>query len=377
VAGLSAAAVAAASAGAALLSLHAVVNWRLLRKPPAEPTPDPLRPSVSVLIPARDEAARLGPALEAVLQQEGVDLEVLVLDDGSTDDTPVVARGVADGDRRFRLLTGRPLPAGWLGKPHACAQLAEAATGEVLVFLDADVRLQPGALAAAVDMLQQGGVDLLSPYPRQVAGSPAERLVQPLLQWSWLTFLPLRAAERSTAPSLTAANGQLLLCRADAYRAAGGHGRVRGEVIEDVALARAFKDAGLVVAMGDGTHLATCRMYDGWEDLREGYAKSAWAAFGNRASAARALALLAWLYLVPPIAAVAGVALRRPRLATAGGAGYLAAVAGRALTAWRTGGRVADAPAHPASIALLCWLVAASWRRKAAGELSWRGRPIP
>ncbi|AXV08698.1 Glycosyl transferase, family 2 [Euzebya pacifica] len=368
--------VAAGGAAAAGLAAHSVLNWRLLRKTPTSPTPQDHRPSVSVLIPARDEADRLGPTLEAVLSQEGVDLEVLVLDDGSTDDTTVVARGVADGDRRFRLLHGRAVPDGWLGKPFACWQLAEAAKGEVLVFLDADVTLRPGALAACVDMLHQGEMDLLSPYPRQTAHGVAERLVQPLLQWSWLTFLPLRLAEQSASPSMTAGNGQLIVARADCYRASGGHQQVRAEVIEDVELARAFKRAGLRVGMADGTDLATCRMYHGWAELREGYSKSLWKAFGSRRGAAIAVSLLALLYLVPPLGLLAGLVLRRRRLAVLGAAGYLAAVGGRAHTAGRTGSPMADAVAHPASIGMLIWLVRESWRRKALGALSWKGRPV-
>ncbi len=368
--------VAVAATGATLRAAHSLLNWRLLRKTPAEPTEEEARPTVSVLIPARDEADRLGPTLESVLDQKGVELEVLVLDDASTDDTAVVARAVADGDRRFTLLDGRPLPAGWLGKPYACWQLAQAATGEVLVFLDADVILHEGALAACVDMLHQGDIHLLSPYPRQVAHGVAERLVQPLLQWSWLTFLPLRLAERVRAPSMSAANGQLLVVRADAYRAVGGHDHVRGEVIEDVELARVFKRAGMRVGMADGTDLATCRMYDGWAELREGYAKSLWKAFGSRRGGIAVIALLALLYLVPPIGLLAGVALRRRRMAVAGGLGYLAAVGGRAHVAARTGGRVPDALAHPVSVGMLAHLVRESWQRRRIGALSWKGRPV-
>ncbi len=366
----------AAATVAGALALHSVLNWRLLRKAPRTLTDPELRPSVSVLIPARDEADRLGPTLEAVLQQRGIRLEILVLDDVSTDDTAVLARSLADGDRRFRLLTGRPLPAGWLGKPHACWQLSQAATGEVLVFLDADVRLQPDALAVCVDMLQQGGMDLLSPYPRQEVHGVAERLVQPLLQWSWLTFLPLRLAERSTSESMTAANGQLIVCRADSYRAVGGHQQVRHDVIEDVGLARAFKQAGMLVGMADGTTIATCRMYDGWAELREGYSKSLWSAFGSRTGAAITMLVLILLYVLPPVAALVGLVLRRRGLVVAGASGYVAATAGRAFTSWRTGGIVADAPTHPLSILVLAWLTRESWRRRDLGVLSWKGRPV-
>ncbi|MHB8341089.1 MAG: glycosyltransferase family 2 protein, partial [Mycobacteriales bacterium] len=207
------------SFAAVAATAHTVVNLRLLRRPPAEAQ---VGEPVSVLLPVRDEVSRAGPCLAAVLASRGVaDLEVLVLDDGSSDATADLVRAVAGRDPRVHLITGRALPPGWLGKPHACAQLAAAARGEVLVFLDADVVLAPDGLARAVATLE--GLDLVCPYPRQRAESLAERLVQPLLQWSWLTFLPVRFAERSPRPSLAAANGQLLVVRAAAYAAAGGH----------------------------------------------------------------------------------------------------------------------------------------------------------
>lgn len=329
-----------------------------------------------MLIPARDEEACIGACLEAVLASRGVDVEVLVLDDGSSDATAEVVRQAASGDARVRLIAGAPPPRGWLGKPNACAQLAAAAAGSVLVFVDADVVVQPGGIAGATALLRSSGMDLVSPYPRQLADGAGPRLVQPLLQWSWLTFLPLRPAERLPVPSLTAANGQLLACDADAYRRAGGHTAVRSDVIEDVALARAFKRAGARVTLADGTHAATCRMYDSWPDLRDGYTKSLWAAFGAPGGAIAVLALLCWLYVLPPVAALVGLASGRHRLARAGLLGYAAGVAGRIVAAARTGGRVADAPAHPLSVLLLVALTVRSWRERRAGRLVWKGRPL-
>ncbi len=332
-----------ASLAAVALAAHTAVNARLLRRPPpatpahgrgtlpAQPARRVRPARVSVLVPARDEAHRIGPCVAALLASRGVDLELLVLDDGSTDGTAWVVRSVAAGDPRLRMLPGASLPPGWLGKPHACAQLAAAATGTVLVFVDADVVVAPDALARTVALLDAAGLALVSPYPRQLTGSLAERLVQPLLQWSWLTFLPLRLAETSPRASLAAANGRLLACHADAYRAAGGHTGVRQEVVEDVALARAFKRAGLRATVADGTDLATCRMYDGWSELRDGYTKSLWAAFGSPAGAASVVALLVALYVVPPLATVGALARRRPAARAAG--------AGLARRDDRAGGR--------------------------------------
>ena len=335
----------------AALSAHAAVNARLLRVP----VPGPVRSRVSVLLPLRDEAGRVGPCLRALLAQT-LPLELLVLDDGSTDGTPDVVRALG-----VEPLTGAPLRAGWLGKPHACQQLADAASGDVLVFVDADVVLAPDAVAATVALLERTGLALVSPYPRQDAPG-ATRLVQPLLQWSWLTFLPLRLAERSPRPSLSAANGQLLAVTRTAYDRAGGHAAVRAEVVEDVALLRAVKRTGGRGGVVDGTALATTRMYDGWRELAEGYTKSL------HTVPLGVSALLALLYVVPPLAALRG--------SRAGAAATLAAVAGRVVTARRTGGRQLDALTHPVGVALLLSLTVRSHLRHRRGTLTWKGRAL-
>lgn len=349
-------------AGAALAvagAVHAAVNARRLRRPVPGARPA-ASVSVSVLVPARDEAARIGDCVRSI----GAVRELLVLDDGSTDGTADVARAAG-----ARVLTGAPLPPGWLGKPWACAQLAAAATGDVLVLVDADVRLAPGAVTVAVALLEDAGLDVVCPFPRQLAEGLAERLVQPLLQWSWLTTLPLRLAERSPRPSLTAACGQFVAIRRVALDRAGGFAAVRGAVLDDLALVRAVKAAGGRGGVVDGTDLASCRMYAGWGGLRAGYGKSLWAAFGSAPRAAGVLALLGLAYVLPPLAALRG--------SRAGAAGYAAAVASRVIAARRTGGRAwPDALAHPASIALAGYLTGASFRDRHRGTLHWKGRPV-
>jgi hypothetical protein len=358
----------AASTGALLATAHTAYNLTRLRRPPLDPPP--VDEPVSVLLPLRDEAHRVEPCLRALLAQRSVrDLEVLVLDDCSTDGTADVVRRVVAGDPRARLLAGSRPPQGWLGKPHACHQLSDAARGSVLVFVDADVLLEPHAVAATVALLRWSGLDLVSPYPRQLAVTPAERLVQPLLQWSWLTTLPLGLAERSGRESLSAANGQLLAVDTAAYRRARGHAAVRHEVLDDLALLRALKRSGGRGVVVDGTRLATCRMYDGWAQLRDGYAKSLWSAFGSPAGAAVVVGALGAIYGWPAAAALRG--------SKAGLVGYAAGVAGRVIVARRTGGRaLPDALAHPVSILMLGWLTAHSWRAKRAGRLRWKGRPV-
>ncbi len=349
-----------ASLGAGVLAVHAAVNAGLLRRPTASSTTT----SVSVLLPLRNEASRVTACLRALLGQQGVDLEILVLDDASSDGTAELVRSLAGDDPRVRLLTGRPLPPGWLGKPHACQQLADAAapTSEVLVFVDADVVLAPCAVAATVALLEDTRLDLLSPYPRQEAPGWTA-LVQPLLQWSWLTFLPLRVAEVSPRPSLSAANGQLLAVRRTSYDRAGGHAAVRDAVVEDVELLRALKLVGGRGGVCDGATLATTRMYDGWDELVAGYTKSLWTL------PAPTLAVLAFLYLLPPITALRG--------SRVGALGYAAGVAGRVVSARRTGSRALPAAlAHPLSVTAFCWLAGRSRLARRRGTLTWKGRAL-
>jgi hypothetical protein len=357
-------------AGAALAvtaTAHTALNATRLRRPTARPRP--VAAAVSVLIPARDEAERIVDCLAAVRAQRGVDrLEVIVLDDGSSDVTAQLASSVPG----VRVVTGAALPPGWLGKPHACQQLADlaAADSEILIFLDADVRLAAHAVAASVQLLLGAELDFASPYPRQLAVSGAERLIQPLLQWSWLTLLPLRASEHHPRESLAVANGQFLLVRRDVYVANGGHAAVRGAVLDDIALARSLRRGGARGGMVDGSSLASCRMYAGWAEVREGYGKSLWTAFGSPAGATGVIAALAVAYVLPAAAALAGSRI--------GMIGYGAGVLGRAITARATGGRAWPDPlSQPASIGVLAYLTARSLHRSRRGELRWRGRTIP
>jgi hypothetical protein len=358
----------AARVVAGALAAHSLLNARLLRRPPT-PEPDLLAGErISVLLPLRDEAARVQPCLDALASQRelgAAQVEFLALDDDSVDRTASIVEQFCAGEPRLRLIRGTGmLPPDFLGKPWACARLAAAADPEatVFVFVDADVVLAPDAIARTVSLLRTAGLGFVSPYPRQVAITVSERLVQPLLQWSWLTLAPLRWAERSRRPSLAMANGQLLAVDATQYARSGGHSSpsVRGAVLEDLAVARALRAAGARGGMADGTDVATCHMYESWPELRDGYSKSLWAAAGGRLTGSLGqLALLSWLYLRPdPVC-------------------YAAGVLSRLVCARRTGGRsFPDALAHPASVATLVALTLRSWHGRLTGQLQWKGRPV-
>lgn len=376
---------AAVALGGAVMTLRNL-RWMQRRRVEAEHwTPGPGEPAttVSVLLPARDEESRVAACAAALSVLEGLDAptaagtritEVLVLDDNSSDGTADVVRAALGERDEFGLLhDGQEPPAGWLGKPWACQRLAEHAHGDVLVFVDADVVLEPHAVDAAVRMLNCHRIAATCPYPRQIAVGTLGRLIQPLLQWSWLSTVDLASAESSTRRSTATGNGQFLAVRSEAYWAAGGHASVRGDVLEDLALIRELRSLGASAGVSDGTDLATCTMYDSSQALVDGYTKSLWSAFGSTPGAIGAVALLKVAYLVPPIAAVLGHGWVR----AAGIAGTLGALASRSAAAVGTEQRLLpDVLAHPASIAAFAWLTGASIVRHRSGTNAWKGRPV-
>jgi hypothetical protein len=369
-----------AGAGIALLGAAiALYNWTTMRRLP-DTAATAIEP-ITVCVPARNEATRL-PALIADLRaQVGVPrLRVLILDDASTDNTAAAATAAIAGDERCTVIRSDTEPdPGWTGKAAACARLAALADTQTLVFLDADIRLAPNAVAAAVAQSHRQGVALLSPWPRQRAGSAAEAVVQPLLCWAWASTLPISMANRSTRPSTAVACGQFLVFDAEAYRAIGGHGAVAASATEDLDIARALRRSGFRTALVAAGRLADTRMYSGAAELDAGYTRWLWSAYGGSAVGGAAVGAVAALgYWVPPLAAIVG----RGAVRRAGLVGYCAAVAGRMLArSIESGGTVAGADvlaalAHPVSIGAYHRLRVRSRRAHRRGELRWKGRAL-
>lgn len=257
-------------------ALMFVRNLRFYQPPPlVGPRCDGWRPAVSVLIPARDEAASIRAAVTSVLASEAVQLELLVLDDHSSDATAAIVQDLAARDTRLRLYRAPPLPPGWCGKQHACSVLASLATHPLMVFVDADVRLAPDGIARLVAFLEAGPAALVSGVPRQEMGTWAERLVIPLIHFLLLGFLPLRHMRVSRHPAFGAGCGQLIMVRRDAYDTVGGHEVIRTSRHDGLMLPRAFRRAGYRTDLCDATPVATCRMYQNFRELWQGLAKNA------------------------------------------------------------------------------------------------------
>jgi chlorobactene glucosyltransferase len=234
-------------------------------------------PSLTVVVPARNESANIAACLRSLLEQQysSRPLQIVVVDDDSQDDTPAIVAGLAAGDPRLRLLAAPPLPRGWKGKVHACWYAMEAARPDTewLCFLDADVRAHPLALASAVEAAQARGLDLLSLAPRQELGSFAERVIIPCGLYV-LGFS--QDSERIQSPESEEAlcTGQFMLMRRAAYERVGGFAVVREALCEDLELARLFKRNRLKVHLADGAAVLTTRMYTGWGTLWPGFAKN-------------------------------------------------------------------------------------------------------
>ncbi len=361
-----------------LLAVNLAVLPRLRRFVPLTPTSAPL---VSILVPARDEAANIAACVRGLLAQDYSAFELIVLDDGSSDGTGAILAELAAADPRLRVLIGGPLLPGWLGKPNACRQLAEAAGGDLLLITDADVRHAPALLGQAVAAQQALGVGLLSIFPRQITRTWGERLIVPLMQhFAVYGLLPLPAMQRLRTPAFAAANGQFLLFSRAAYLACGGHSTVGGLVLEDVALARAVKRAGYPIALADGGDAITCRMYQGWAEVWAGFSKNLFAFF-NRSLPFLAVAILVALVLwVVPVGGMMGAALGigsfTPLVAWLCLAQYGTAVAARLLLIARFGGRPLDAFLHPIGVLLLLLIALNSARLARRGGVAWKGRSV-
>lgn len=361
--------------GLLLIAVTNALTFPRLR-PPAELLASP--PRVSVLIPARNEAANIARTVRALLAQTYPDLEVLVLDDHSDDGTGALAQAAANGDPRLRVAMGAPLPTGWAGKNWACHQLAKQATGEIFIFTDADVYWTPEAVAAVVAELQRTHAGLLTVWPTQITESWGERLVVPLIAFAVLAYLPITLAHRGPWPLAAAANGQCMAFRRTAYAKCGGHAAVRGEVVEDVLLAQQIKAVGLPLRMADGAGLLQTRMYQDWRNTLYGYAKNILAGHGKSVfllflSALFHLTLFVgpWLWLATGWLGMGSGWPHWPLLLILLGVGI------RALTAFATRQRLLDSVFMPISVLLMtCIAGQAVWWQWRYGGPRWKGRVI-
>jgi chlorobactene glucosyltransferase len=371
---------------AAGLCLHDLLREHMapLLRPGTGPA---VRPLISVLIPARDEAERIDACLEGLARQSYQNFELVVADDHSTDATAAIVRGYAAWLPSLELLPAAPLPAGWAGKCWACWQAARGARGEWLLFLDADVIPKPDLLAALIARAEGRSLDLLTLMPLQRLGSLAERVVMPAFFALLYSLYPLAQVSDPRSP-IAFANGQCLLIRRQVYAAIGGHQAVRASILEDTELGRCLKAAGYRLEAAAAPDLIEARMYAGWHSLAEGLGKNAVA--GYRSGGARSawvglrLALVAFL---PLYLLLAGALLLVARPSAPIGVvlflhGALLAAVGLACWGETARQRYRIAPwwgaLFPLGLAIYFWLAARALLRLRTGRgVTWKGRSYP
>ncbi|NNF57864.1 MAG: glycosyltransferase family 2 protein [Rhodothermaceae bacterium] len=291
---------------ALLLATHGVllaitaVNLVTLHRRGQDRTALGAYPTLSVLIPARNEEDNLRRLLPSLLTQDYPNVEVIVVDDASEDGTAAVLS--AHADPHLRVLSGEGPPSGWLGKPHACYQAAEAATGEAFLFLDADAELtDPGALRRLVERFAACGANaVLTGLPRYT-GTGGGLLLTSLVPFALLTALPLSLVPRMASPALSALNGQCWMIRAEAYRRYAPHQVVKAEVLEDVKIGRLLKRHGMHLHLRDLGGEVRVEMYRSFGEAWRGFRKNAYLLQGGSLLRFLPLHALFWmLYVVAP-----------------------------------------------------------------------------
>ena len=337
---------------------------------PAAPHPRRVPPGVSIVIPARNEEANIGDCLASLVTQPDVKAEIIVVDDHSSDRTAEIARSFEGA----KVVTAGELPSGWSGKCNAMTCGAAEANGKWLLFTDADTVHLPGSLARALSEAQQTGADLLSYSPAQDVEGFWEQAVMPVIFAELAdTYRPREVCDPSSPAA--AANGQYLLISRAAYDAVGGYATCAGTLLEDVALARRVKQSGGSIRFRFGGDMVRTRMYQGFDELREGWTKNLALLFPDaRQRAARRageFGLIVGAGLAAIVAAVRGE--KKTALAAAAIAGGVYAGFIRRIRKAHFG-KAAEAAAI-AGLPVFAYLLARSERRYRTGQpIRWKGR---
>lgn len=343
-----------------------------------EYAPRPSGPLLSVIIPARNEAVNIERCVRSILGAAYEPLEIIVVDDYSTDGTAGIAEWLAaapEARGRVRVLRGTELPDGWFGKQWALEQGYREAKGELLLFADADTRHEPELIPRAVSVMRTEHVDLVSVLPRQEMGTFWEKLVQPHVFFALQARVgDLRRVNRTRIPWNAIANGQFILTNRPAYDAVGTHAAVRDSVAEDMMLAQAYVRAGRDIFLVHANEFMTTRMYRSLREIVDGWSKNL--ALGAPMMAPpvavlrRALPYLMWVpvlaWVGPPIA---WLVWRWDWLLVAMAASVLIWVE----TYRREGAPIAYALLYPAGAAMVAYIMLRSaWR--GGRKVEWRGR---
>jgi chlorobactene glucosyltransferase len=337
-------------------------------------------PRISVLVPARNEEAKIGACVESLLGQNYPDFQVVVLNDNSTDRTGQILDALSRKDSRLRVVGGEPLPTGWLGKHWACHQLYQQAEGELLVFTDSDTVHAPDTLRNIAAALDRERADMISIIPRHELGSLAEKLVMPFFALAVFALVPLLSRFRPRKLTIRSASGKLLAFRRGSYDACGGYQGIRQSVLDDLELPQRIMACGMRYRVLDGTRNVTCRMYHSWKEVHEGLTKNVFAAHGYNVP----FFIAAWLWIIfvfwePPIVLAASVMPAFPQSASV----VLATAAVLAtLALWAVYYRRFRFPLHmvivyPVSTVMMAAIAFSSMVLTLSGNATWKDRRMP
>lgn len=364
-----------------IFTLFNVISWGRGKN---GATPDTMR--LSILIPARNEAANIEALVHSILRVDASQVElseIIVYDDLSTDQTSDAVLKLSQRDPRIKLISGQPLPTGWVGKTYACQQLLLAASSPYVLFLDADVRLKPRGLKKLLSFLPSDRpTPLLTAVPQQVTISVVEGLVIPLLHLTYLAWLPLNWANRRGDSRTVAACGQLIFSSKKTLLQLGGFAAVRGEIVDDVALARHAKKTGTEVLFVDGFEVASCRMYQNAQQLWCGFSKNLYLGLKTPLALGIALILYSAAFILPYLVAALSLlpGIDAPWVALPNDL-YLLAWAGvggnivlRLVLAHRYSHPLFSVVLHPLGVGILIAVALNSFRWVQSGRVVWAGR---
>lgn len=322
--------------------------------------------SFSLLIPCRNEEENIAELVASLAALDHPKSEVIFINDNSLDNTYELLLSHTQHHPRMSVINAGPLPQGWMGKPWALSQGANQAKNDFLVTVDADVRLSSDSISKMDEVLMRTHLDFLSPYPSQIALTLSERLVQPLLQWTWMTTVPLRIAMRSARPSLAVANGQFFFIRRSALTAAGGFEIIKSSVLDDIDLARALMRNGFRGGVCDGSSVASTRMYSSFREIRAGYGKSLSQGFGGVIGSLAIALVMILSGLLPFVFAILD--------STTATIALLLVIASRMVSAISSKSLLIDALLHPISTIIFIYLLIYSNFFKK--QITWKGRTV-
>ena len=272
-------------------------------------------PLISILIPARNEEENIKRCIISLTKQDYENIEILVLDDNSTDDTARIVLELSQKDPRIKLYSGEPLKKGWLGKSYACWQLSKYAKGDYLIFTDADTLHFPNSISSSVACLLRYNLDALSVFPKEITVTLHERMIVPFGKYMILSFVPLYLIRKSKSVLFCTAIGQFMLFKREVYKKIGGHKSIKSKVIEDIMISKQVKRCGYRFMIFDGRSNLYCRMYKNFREVVRGHSRTIFAAFDyNIYIITIAIILMSAIFLFPFIMLLVGILFDWPAI---------------------------------------------------------------